>query len=127
MSHKEPVDEQLTAELRRICGDAGFLKLVEQFGGRRLFIARSLDGRPPVMLAAVSAEVALKLGQAYGGTYLRVPLARSVRARHYRHVLGLSNGEIASRLGITETGVDKIFAAMPQKPAKGAGQLPLPL
>ena len=129
-SRDDAQDERLTAELMRLCGEAGFLKLVETFGGRRLFLARGpfTGSEHSKAWACLGPEVAERLSKTYGGTYLRVPLARTFRARHYRAVLALSNGEIATRLGITETGVDKLFAAMPQKPVKGAGsQLSLSL
>jgi len=47
-----------------------------------------------------------------------VPLARELRARHYRE-RGSSNAEIALKLGMSETGVNRLFKAMPDKPVKG--------
>ena len=51
--------------------------------------------------------------------------ARDLRARHYR-AGGMSNGEIATRLGITEKGVERLFHRMDAPPVKGsAAQLSL--
>jgi hypothetical protein len=119
---EERLDDTLSAELLKLCGPEAFLILVERFGGRRLFIAR--DKIDAAAFRHLPPDVAEKLMRRFGGAYLRVPLARGLRARHYR-TQGLSNGQICKRLGMTETGVDKMFAAMGgSKPVKG-GQISL--
>lgn len=115
-------EERLSAELLNLIGPTAFLRLAESFGGRRLFVPVSADGTQ--LTTALGRETTERLIGRYGRSYLRVPLARAHRARHYRDA-GLSNGEIAHRLGMTETGVDKIFARMAEKPQKGARQLTL--
>lgn len=107
-----------TAELHRLLGEADFLRLVEAYGGTRLFLPRSAAKES--LTEAVSAKAAAALAERYAGSYIRVPLARELRARHYR-AAGLSNAQIARRLGIAETGVDKLFDRMPNKPVKGSG------
>jgi len=106
-----------SAELKTLLGADDYVRLAEHFGGTRLFIpARETRTK---LSRALGTEPAEKLARRYAGTYLRVPLAREDRARQYR-AGGASNAEIARALGITETGVDKIFNRMPNKPAKGA-------
>ncbi len=119
------MSEQLTASLKALLGADGLVKLAEHFGGRRLYVPQTID--PDAELAqAIGEEAARKLSRRYGLAFIRVPLARELRARHYR-AQGLSNGQIATKLGITETGVDKIFARMSRPPEKGSGQLLLNL
>ncbi|RUU46476.1 MAG: hypothetical protein EOQ98_19350 [Mesorhizobium sp.] len=110
-------DELRSAELLGLLGKDDFLRLVEAFGGTRLYVPRSGDTTAIAKQLGIAA--ANRLGNRYSGTYLRVPLARDHRARHYRG-LGHSNADIARRLGMTETGVDKLFSRMPGKPAKGS-------
>lgn len=110
-------EELRSAELLGLLGKDDFLRLVEAFGGTRLYVPRSGDTTD--IAKHLGTDVATKLGIRYSGTYLRVPLAREQRARHYRGI-GHSNADIARRLGMTETGVDKLFRRMPGKPAKGS-------
>ncbi|TIV64899.1 MAG: hypothetical protein E5V89_28895 [Mesorhizobium sp.] len=110
-------DEQRSAELLGLLGADAFLRLAEEYGGTRLYIPRSGDTTD--LAKQLGAKAACKLGERYAGTYIRVPLAREHRARHYRQI-GQSNAEIARRLGMTETGVDKVFGRMPGKPVKGS-------
>ncbi len=106
----------LSAELNKLLGMDDFVRLAEAFGGTRLFVpAKEVDTK---VERALGRDVARKLSRRYAGTYLRVPLAREERARQYR-ARGRSNAEIARALGITETGVDKIFRRMPETPRKG--------
>lgn len=110
-------DEQRSAELLGLLGAESFLRLAEAYGGTRLYVPRS--GDTTEIAKQLGATAARKLGDRYAGTYIRVPLAREHRARQYRKN-GQSNAEIARRLGMTETGVDKLFSRMPGKPVKGS-------
>ncbi|MER9851783.1 hypothetical protein NKJ55_31685 [Mesorhizobium sp. M0106] len=110
-------DELRSAELLSLIGLADFVRLAETYGGRRLYVPAS--GDDTALAKDLGAPVAQKLARRYSGSYIRVPLARELRARQYREN-GASNGEIAGRLGITETGVDKLFRRMPDKPVKGS-------
>lgn len=111
-----PVSDRLSAELLRLIGAADFIALTETFGGRRLFLPKG-TGRGELQGALSEASLAA-LSSEFAGSYIRVPLARDFRARHYREH-GLSNAQIARKLLITETAVDKLFARMIDKPAKG--------
>lgn len=109
-------EERLTAELSALLGDGDFLRLVERFGGTRLYVPAS--GAETLLARAVGHEAAATLAKRYAGSSIRVPLAREKRARQYR-AENRSNAYIARRLGITETGVDKLFSRMSDRPLKG--------
>lgn len=104
-------DEQLSENLLALLGEADFVRLVEWRGGTRLYV-QLLDISP--IAAAIGDAAAQKLARAYGGARLRVPLARGLRARRMREA-GLANAEIALRLGITESGVERLFKRSPVK------------
>jgi hypothetical protein len=117
------MSEQLSESLKALLGVPALVALAERFGGRRLYVPQSL-GPGHEIAQAIGPEAAAKLVRRYSLAFIRVPLARELRARHYR-AAGLSNGDIASKLGITETGVDKLFARMQRPPEKGSRQLSL--
>ena len=115
----------LTRHLRAILGPEGFVALAAEFGGTRLYIPHTL--RPDSDLAQVlGRDLAEKLIRELAPATIRVPLARRERALHLR-AQGLSNARIARRLGITETGVAKLFAraaaqseGLPERPGAGS-------
>ena len=117
------MSEALTASLKALLGKEGLIALAENFGGRRLYVPAEMKPDHPIA-AALGAEGAKKLASLYSPAQIRVPLARELRARHYR-ANGDSNGEIATKLGMTETGVDKMFDRMANPPDKGSAQLSL--
>lgn len=117
------MSEQLTASLIALLGERDFIALCEGFGGRRLYIPPTIPDDHAIV-EAIGREAANRITKWYAPAQIRVPLARNIRARHYR-AQGLTNGEIATKLGMTETGVDKIFDRMENPPAKGSGQLSL--
>lgn len=101
--------ERLTAELVRLLGEAEFIRLAEKFGGTALYVPASPDGTK--VAACLGHVTAQQLASRYAGSYLRVPLAREMRAMHYRGQ-GKSNAEIARRLGLTMRGVERMVARM---------------
>lgn len=112
-------------QLLAILGEDAFIALAENFGGRRLYV----PGRLPAdhaITQAIGEEAARRLSDRVSPDIIKVPLARELLSRHYR-AAGLSNGEIASRLRITETAVEKIFRRMDKPPVKGCANKPLPL
>lgn len=109
-------DNHLTAELRHALDDAGFLSLVEHYGGIRLYVPHRVDGS--ALAGDIGADHAAALVRRYAGDYLRVPLARAFRVRHYR-AAGHSNAAIARKIGVTETAVNKLVRRR-RLPAKGA-------
>lgn len=110
--------EHLVAELVDLLGERAFIALAEAFGGRRLYVPRTIasDGE---IASAIGMAAAQRLSDRKSPDYLRVPLARALRARHYR-AAGFSNGVIATKLGMTETGVNSLFARMDGPPEKGS-------
>ena len=106
------MSDGLSRELLELLGPEAFLKLVERFGGDRLYIPKSESGT--IVEEALGAEAAAKLARHYGGDYPRIPLARAFRARQYRKA-GLGNPAIARRLGLTVSGVERLFQRHPQK------------
>lgn len=108
-------NEDLSAELLALLGKEAFLALVEAFAGQRKFIA--VDGDHASLVAAIGEEATAKLVRIHGGNKLNVPLARDLRARQYR-ASGMGDVEIARRLGMTVSGVERLFLRMPDKPAR---------
>ena len=104
-----PVDaltQPVPAELAWIAehlGAIGALKLIEAFGGVRIYVPRKPPARSPLAHALGLAD-ARRLAAAYGGDTIKVPLARAWRLRLYRDV-GMSYAEIARKLGMTQEGV----------------------
>jgi hypothetical protein len=119
------MQDHLSSELIGLLGEAAFVALTERFGGTRLHVPRSI-GPEHELAQALGQEAADRLARSYTSATLRIPLARELRARHYR-AQGLSNAQIARKLGITETGVDKLFRRMASPPVKGSAQYLLPL
>lgn len=109
-------DERLSPMLLDLLGPSDFVRLAEKKGGTRLFVPASGWAD---LARLIGDDAARKLAARWGGDYIRVPLAKKLRARHYR-AAGASNAEIALKLGMTETGVNRLFKDMPDKPAKGS-------
>lgn len=126
--HSLSYGHKLTTYLRGILGDEGYVHLTQEFGGTRLYIAHKMREDSEVV-QAIGLKAAEKLSRAMAPATIRVPLARRERALYYR-AKDLSNAAIARKLGITESGVDKLFAReadLPERPgsAKNASQLDL--
>lgn len=118
------MSERLTTdELIALLGEKAFVALAEAFGGRRLYVPGIVQADHDIS-RAIGADAARHLSERVAPDVIRVPLARDIRARHYR-AGGLSNGAIASKLGITEPAVNKLFARMDDVPVKGSAQLQL--
>lgn len=109
-------DLRLSDILLEMLGPQDFVRLAEYRGGTRLYVPA---GEGATLAKAIGTEATRALVDRFAGSYIRVPLARELRARQYR-AAGASNAEIARRLGMSESGVDRLFNAMPNKPAKGS-------
>ena len=102
--------ESLTKELLEVLGEDDMFLLTEAFGGTRLYIPAKV--RPKSELAlSIGLEAAEKMAARFAPDVLRIPLCRDLRAARYR-LMGRSNASIARLLGMSETGVDKIFAKL---------------
>lgn len=100
------MSDDLTQDLISSLGEDGFLKLVEAHAGTRLYVPADPDRSD--LPATIGYENAARLAKVYPGGYLRIPLAREMRAIRY-HRDGATNGDIARRLGLTEPGVQKLL------------------
>lgn len=114
---------QLTDDLQHLLGEQAFVGLVEAFGGLRLYVPTSITSDHAIA-RAIGSEAAQLLASRYAPAVIRVPLARKVRAMHYR-ASGASNAAIARKLGMTEPGVEQLFERTPNAPAKGSAQFSL--
>lgn len=96
----------ITKTLIELLGRDGYLRLIEAHGGTRLYVPNStVHSR---LHDEIGEDTANALSDFCGGNYLKVPLDRAFRARHYRSA-GFSNARIARKLGITESGVERLF------------------
>ena len=95
-------------EIIDVIGEAAAVALAEECAGVRLYVpAKVTDDH--VITRAIGRAAAEKLSAFYSPTTIHVPLLRRLRAERLRQA-GLSNAKIAVRLGMTENGVEKIFA-----------------
>lgn len=94
-------------ELVELIGEEAMVRLAEAFGGTRLYVPQKISARHEIA-RAVGLEAAQRLVERLAPDVVKVPLARELRARHYRAAL-MSDRTIARRLGITESGVEKLF------------------
>nr|WP_153315427.1 sigma factor-like helix-turn-helix DNA-binding protein [Agrobacterium tumefaciens] len=87
-------------------GEDGFFSLVEAHAGVRLYVPS--DPERSELSSTIGVDAAYRLAKAYPGGYIRVPLAREFRARRYVDA-EMSNRDIAKRLGLTESGVERLL------------------
>jgi hypothetical protein len=117
-----------TADLMAILGEEAFLRLAEHFGGTRLYVPTTMREDSEIV-KAIGMDAARRLASMFAPTAIRVPLARRERALRLRRQ-GLSNARIARVLGMTETGVEKLFdreEALPESGRSGRNSAQLPL
>jgi len=110
--------ERLTHDLLTLLGTEAFVGLTDNFAGTRLYVPLTVTEEHDIA-RAIGVAAARRLSSRYAPAVIRVPLAREVRARHYL-ANGESNARIATRLGMTETGVDKMVARMTRPPRRKA-------
>lgn len=72
----------LTGELLDALGIEGFIALTEAHGGIRLYVPVEPHGSQ--LATDIGLDHAARLSKLFPGSYIRVPLAREVRAQHYR-------------------------------------------
>ncbi len=100
-------EHHLSRHLLQILGEPDFVRLCQELGGTRVYIPYKCREKSD-LTEAIGPEACERLSRALAPATIRVPLARRERALFYR-AQKLSNGKIARKLGITETGVNKIF------------------
>lgn len=101
------------AQLLALIGEESAVRLAEHFGGIRVFIPAT-EKAAARMGEKIGAEAARTLSREFPKMYIRVPLYRELRVVHYRRQK-LSIAKIARRLGMAESGVDKMLRRMKQK------------
>ena len=118
---------RLLTHLRAVLGEEGFVHFCQALGGTRVYVPYKCRDDNEVV-AAIGREMADKLSRALAPATIRVPLARRERALFFRGTQGMSNAAIARKLGITEGGVNKLFARERDLPDKaGSGRSPAQL
>lgn len=117
-------EHHLSRHLLQILGEADFVRLCQEFGGTRLNIPYK-PRETGELVKALGPQASEKLSRALAPAVIRVPLARRERALFYRRVGKLSNAQIARKLGITETAVNRIFQGEPDLPPRPTRQLQL--
>ena len=100
-------DKSLTDQLLEAIGEEALIALANEFAGTRIYVPVTIRDSQRIT-KAIGREAADKLSFRFAPASIRVPLLRELRARHFR-AAGLSNPKIAVRLGLTETGVQKLF------------------
>ncbi|MBR7651437.1 hypothetical protein KCX83_03770 [Brucella oryzae] len=102
------------AELIDLLGEGGLIRLADQHAGIRIYVPSPSNVGRSQLVDTLGIDIVTKLARRYGGDGFTVPLIRDMRARRDRDQ-GLSNAQIARRLGIREDAVEKIFNRSPVK------------
>ena len=101
-------EQHLTDQLKDILGEEAFALMAQELGGTRVYVPSRLSDDNEIV-QAIGRASAEKLSRALSAATIRMPLAREERALYWRGQ-GLSNSRIARKLGITEGGIDRLFA-----------------
>lgn len=112
-------------ELLDLLGPQAMIALAERFGGTRLLIPATIHADHAIA-EAVGLEAARRLSDRMAPDVIHVPLARELRAAHYR-ARGQSHAQIALRLGLTEGGVLRLLRRVHGQPPVPDAPPPLPL
>ena len=83
-----------------LVGEAAALRLVELYGGTRLFVPQKVHGRSEIVRkSGLAARTLEPLARQRGGETILLPLCREWRVRIYRERDGESYSVIARRIG----------------------------
>lgn len=110
------MSRRVCPELETLIGEEAYIRLAEAFGGTPLYIPKRLDEDHEIA-KAIGIDAARKLVDRLAPDVVMVPLAREARALHYR-ATGDSNTQIARKLGMSISGVERLFSRRPDAPAK---------
>ncbi len=122
----DPRIELLPGQLRpvaEICGFDGVERLIEAFGGMRLYVASPGNGGRGEVARRCGSEVADALSRCFGGEYLVVPLARTLKAAQRREEIRndpRDANEVARAYGMS---VGSVYRLRGGRPGPG-GRLP---
>lgn len=110
------------AELIEVIGEDGLVALANKYAGTRLYVPKKMY-LTHELVGVVGVPNAKALAERFGPDVIRVPLARDLRAQFYRKQ-GLTNAQIAVRLGMTDNGVNDTFKRLREQgvdvPPKGS-------
>lgn len=107
-------------ELIESVGETVALKLVETFGGARVYIPHNPDATSPLAIE-IGPEAAMKLARVYGGERVELPKPTARRARILElRTAGVSVDTIARQLGCTRRRVFQVLAEARATPATGS-------
>jgi len=110
----EACDYSGAASLLDLLTEPQFIAFVEAFGGTRVYLPKVMKANHPIA-QITGVEAAEALTEAMGCGYIHVPIARELRARHYR-AAGLSYERIARKLGMSRTGIERMFKRLNNAP-----------
>jgi CRP-like cAMP-binding protein len=100
-------DAPLIAQVRAVLSEAEFVRLAEALGGSRVYVPRRLTDEHD-LVAAIGRDAAERISAAIGTEWLVVPLAKRERALYWQ-AQNLKDHEIARKLGMTRSGVQKLL------------------
>jgi hypothetical protein len=96
--------------LVELIGDEAVSKLVETFGGARIYVPQTVEPGD-TLSGVIGAEAAAKLAQIFGGDRMEVPHPASRRTRIIElHRKGVTVDAIALRVGCTRRRVFQVLA-----------------
>lgn len=98
----------IAEEIFELLTPESYLDLVTQYGGTRLYVPVCKRGKN-AKIPGLDSDAATALADAFGGLFLQVPVAREFRAIVYWE-RGFSNAQVAAKLGLSESGVNKLRA-----------------
>lgn len=104
-------------KLSSLIGRDAAIKLVEQFGGRRIQVPTKMPPRHSITLA-IGAEKATLLARAHGGTWLVVPVGPATfqKKKQEKALLLLEDGmiakDVARMTGLSDRTVQRLKAKM---------------
>lgn len=104
----------LKFELRTLLGPEGYLLLLEHYAGTRLYVPKMNIANTNQLVDDITIDHALKLSEAYGGEYIKVPCDRDYRAIAYKRK-GFSTRKIVRSLGMTESGLRGLYNRLEQE------------
>ena len=123
---------RMLSELLDLLGDGDTQRLIETYGGTRVWVPIGPKVGTLTIATEVSSSVEIALASVYGGMLIQIPLSRDWRADIY-HRSGMSRAQIARKLGINENAVrvllkrGRVVSGKSTQVSASTSQLALPL
>ena len=112
--------DDLLTELVATIGEAATLALIEARAGARLYVPENVD-RAGELAEIVGPDAIGPLVDRFGREQLDVPLAKHWRAKIYIG-RGFGTNEIATKLGITRSGLRRLMLRGPDRRGRRAAR-----